>query len=146
LFAILSRVVRSLEFVMKTVLIVDDSAIMRRMLREAVSSIGYTVVGEARNGRIAISKYKELKPDIVTMNVIMDEMNGVEALSRIMGYDPEANVIMVCTMGQEVIVKDAMIIGAKGFIQRPFNVQQILDTFNKIQPDIVTLQETETIS
>jgi len=130
---------------MKTVLIVDDSAIMRRMLREAVSSIGYTVVGEARNGRIAIAKYRELKPDIVTMDVVMDEMNGIEALSRIMGYDPGANVIIVSSMGQEAIVKDAIIIGAKGFILKPFNESQILDTFKKLFSDESSSQETETV-
>jgi len=118
---------------MKTVLIIDDSAIMRRMLRNAVTAIGYSVVGEARNGKIGISKYKELKPDIVTMDVVMDEMDGVEALSRIMGYDPEAKVIMVSSMGQEVIVRDAIVLGARGFILKPFNEQQISAAFKKIK-------------
>ena len=118
---------------MKTVLIVDDSAIMRRMLRDMVTSIGYTVVAEARNGRIAIAKYKEFRPDIVTMDVVMDEMNGIEALSRIMGLDSEAKVIMVSSMGQEVIVRDAIVLGAKGFILKPFNEQQISDALRKLR-------------
>jgi len=105
---------------------------MRRMLRDTVTALGYSVVGEARNGKIAIAKYKELKPDIVTMDVIMDEMNGIEALSRIMGFDPGANVIMVSSMGQDVVVRDAIIIGAKGYIIKPFSEKQILDAFNKL--------------
>ena len=117
---------------MKTVLIVDDSAIMRRMLRDMVTSIGYTVVAEARNGRIAIAKYKEFRPDIVTMDVVMDEMNGIEALSRIMGLDSAAKVVMVSSMGQEVIVRDAMVLGAKGFILKPFNELQISDALKKL--------------
>jgi two-component system chemotaxis response regulator CheY len=117
---------------MKTVLIVDDSAIMRRMLRDEITAIGFTVIGEARNGRIAISKYKELKPDIVTMDVVMDEMNGIEALSRIIGYDPNATVVMVSSMGQELIVRDAIILGAKGFILKPFTERQIADAFKKL--------------
>ena len=116
----------------KTVLIVDDSAFMRRLLRETVTSIGFSVVGEARNGKIALAKYKELKPNIVTMDVVMDEMNGIEALSRIMGYDPKAKVVMVSSMGQELIVKDAIVLGAKGFILKPFNTQQISNALKKL--------------
>ncbi|MCL2152330.1 MAG: response regulator [Oscillospiraceae bacterium] len=116
----------------KTVLIVDDSAFMRRLLREAVTSIGFVVVGEARNGKIALAKYKELKPNIVTMDVVMEEMNGIEALSRIMGHDPKAKVVMVSSMGQELVVKDAIILGAKGFILKPFNTQQIANALKKL--------------
>jgi len=117
---------------MKRVLVVDDSAVMRMMIKNILVNNGYELAGEAGNGKAAVKKYKELKPDIVTMDVTMDEMNGVEALSRIMGVNPEAKVVMVSSMGQEVIVRDAIMLGAKGFILKPFNEKQILDVFRKL--------------
>ena len=117
---------------MKTVLIVDDSTIMRRIMKSIVTKNGYEVVGEASNGKSGFKKYKELNPDIVTMDVIMDEMNGLEALSRIMGEDPDAKVIMVSSMGQEVIVRDAIVLGAKNFLLKPFDETQVIEAFNKL--------------
>jgi len=117
---------------MKTVLIVDDSAVMRMMMKDVLTSNGYEVVGEATNGKIGVKKYKELMPDVVTMDVTMDVMNGIEALSKIMGINPEAKVVMVSAMGQEVIIRDAIMLGAKGFIHKPFNVTQIVDIFSKL--------------
>ena len=117
---------------MKTVLIVDDSTIMRIMMKNTLTNHGFEVVGEATNGKAGVKKYKELKPDIVTMDVTMDEMNGIEALSKIMGINPEAKVIMVSAMGQEVVVRDAIMLGAKAFIVKPFDEAQIVDTLNKL--------------
>ena len=93
---------------------------------------GYEIVGEANNGKIGVSQYLALKPDIVTMDVTMDVMNGLEALSRIMGHDPDANVIMVSSMGQETIVRDAIMLGAKNFLVKPFDDKQVLDAFSKL--------------
>ena len=104
---------------MKTVLIVDDSSIMRKILKSIVTQNGYEVVGEATNGKMGVKKYKELQPDIVTMDFVMDKMNGLEALSRIIGENPNANVIMVSSMGQEAIVRDAIVLGAKNFLLKP---------------------------
>ena len=117
---------------MKTVLIVDDSAVMRRLLKNIVTANGYEVIGEAENGKIGIKKYRDLGPDIVTMDVTMDEMNGIEALSRIMGSDPEAKVVMVSSMGQEVIVRDAIMLGARGYILKPFDESQIVTALKKL--------------
>jgi len=117
---------------MKTVLVVDDSAVMRMMMKNILINNGFHIAGEAGNGKAGVKKYKELKPDIVTMDITMDEMNGVEALSRIMGIDPDAKIVMVSAMGQEAIVKDAIVLGAKGFIVKPFNEKQIVDTFRKL--------------
>jgi len=117
---------------MKTVLIVDDSAVMRRMMKHIVTSYGYDAVGEANNGRVGVEKYKELKPDVVTMDVTMDEMNGLEALRWIRKYDSEAKVLMVSSMGQEVVVREAITLGARGFILKPFDARQIFDALNKL--------------
>ena len=117
---------------MKTVLIVDDSTIMRRIMKNIVTKNGYNVVGEASNGKAGLKKYKDLRPDIVTMDVVMDEMDGLEALSRIIGENPDANVIMVSSMGQEVIVRDAIVLGARNFLLKPFDEKQVIDAFKKI--------------
>ena len=117
---------------MKTVLIVDDSSLMRRIIRRIVTKNGYDVVGEAVNGKYGVEKYKELNPDIVTMDLVMDEMNGLEALKLIVGENPNANVIMVSSMGQEAIVRDAIVLGAKNFLLKPFDDMQVINAFNKL--------------
>jgi len=117
---------------MKTVLIVDDSSIMRRILKNIVTKNGYEVIGEASNGKAGVKKYMELHPDIVTMDFVMDEMNGLEALSRIIGENPDANVIMVSSMGQDVIVRDAIVLGAKHYLLKPFDEKQVIEAFNKL--------------
>lgn len=117
---------------MKTVLIVDDSAFMRRLMREAVTRNGYDVIGEAGNGAVGVAKYKELKPDIVTMDITMEGMSGIEALKEIKRFDPEANIIMVSSMSQEVFVRESIVNGAKGFIVKPFEEIQIIKAFSKL--------------
>jgi len=125
---------------MKRVMVVDDSAVMRMMIKNILVNNGFEVAGEAGNGRAAVKKYKEVRPDIVTMDVTMDEMNGIEALSRIMGIDPEAKIVMVSSMGQEVVVRDAIMLGAKGFILKPFNEKQIVEMFTKLDTDNLELE------
>ena len=115
---------------MKRVLIVDDSSFMRRLIKNIITKNGYEVVGEAANGVEGVAKYTELKPDIVTMDVIMDEMNGLDALKRILENDPNATVVMVSSMGQDIIVKDAIRIGAKGYILKPYEERLIVETLN----------------
>ena len=117
---------------MKTVLIVDDSALMRKMMHKIVTKNGYIVVGEAQNGKVALRLYRDLRPDIITMDFIMDEMSGLEALSNIIAFDPNAKVIMVSSMGQEVIVRDAIILGAKDFLLKPFTEEQVIKAFEKL--------------
>ena len=118
---------------MKTVLIVDDSAIMRRLMKIMITNVGFTVVGEAKNGRIGVQKYIELNPDIVTMDVTMDEMNGIEALKQIKKLNADAKVVMVSSMGQKVIVREALMLGAKGFILKPFDEKQIITAFRTLK-------------
>jgi len=118
---------------MKTVLIVDDSSMMRRMIKNIVIKNGITVVGEAENGELGVNKYRELRPDFVTMDLIMDEMTGMEALKLILDEDPDANVIMVSSMGQDVIIRDAIVLGAKNFLLKPFDEAQVMDAINRLQ-------------
>ena len=117
---------------MKKVLIIDDSTFMRRYLKNILVNNGYEVVGEAANGRTGVKKYKELNPDIVTMDITMEEMNGIDALKHIIEYDAAATVVMVSSMGQDAIVRDAIVAGAKNFVVKPFNEQIVLDTLSKL--------------
>lgn len=116
---------------MKKVLIVDDAMFMRAAIRRIVENNGFEVVGEAENGQMAYKKYTELKPDVVTMDITMPEMNGIEALKKIKDVDVSANVIMISAMGQEVMVKEAILYGAKGFIVKPFEDDAVLSALNK---------------
>lgn len=116
---------------MKKVLIVDDAAFMRISIKRILEKNGYKVVGEAENGIDAIQKYFELMPDIVTMDITMPEMNGLEALKVIMSKDRNANILMISAMGQETMVKDAVLSGAKGFIVKPFKEEAMINALNK---------------
>lgn len=118
---------------MKRVLIVDDAAFMRISLKNIMDKAGYEVVGEAENGQMAIKKYKELKPDIVTMDITMPEMDGIQALKEIMKEDPTAQVVMITAIGQEGHVKDAVIAGAKGFIIKPWKEETVLSALSKLK-------------
>ena len=104
---------------MKRVLIVDDASFMRMSIKNMLANYDFEVVGEAENGVMAIEKYKELQPDIVTMDITMPEMDGLEALREIKKIDPGASVVMVSALGQEARMKEAIIYGAKGFIVKP---------------------------
>lgn len=105
----------------KSVLIVDDGAFMRILIKGMLERNQYTVVGEAEDGEVGVRLYKELKPDLVTMDITMPNMNGLEALRQIMAYDRDANVVMVSAMGQEQYVKEAILAGAKSFVVKPFD-------------------------
>jgi two-component system chemotaxis response regulator CheY len=115
------------------VLIVDDAAFIRGSLKLILENNGYTVVGEAENGSAAIIKYHELKPDLVTMDVTMPEMDGITALKAIKKMDPKARIVMISAMGQEGIVKNAVLSGAIGFIVKPFNEEQVVRGLSKLK-------------
>ena len=117
---------------MKKVLVVDDAAFMRVSIKNMLTKNGYEVVGEAENGEIAVQKYKELQPDIVTMDITMPEKDGLAALKEILASNPGANVVMVSAMGQEGMVREAIISGAKGFIVKPFKEDVIVSALNGI--------------
>lgn len=117
---------------MKRVLIVDDAIFMRTAIRKMIENNGFEIVGEAVNGVEGLHKYKELKPDIVTMDITMPDMNGIEALKAIKAYDSKAKVIMMSAIGQENYVKEAILSGASDFIVKPFNEKTVTNVLEKI--------------
>ncbi|MDG5786776.1 response regulator [Evansella sp. AB-P1] len=114
------------------VLVTDDAKFMRMQLSDILSKIGHEVVGEAENGKDAIEKYKELMPDLVTMDITMPEMDGVSALKEIMQVNPNAKVIMCSAMGQQSMVIDSIQSGAKDFIVKPFDRERIENAISKL--------------
>lgn len=113
---------------MKKVLIVDDAAFMRLAIKSMLEKNNFEVVGEAENGLVAITKYKELKPDIVTMDITMPKMDGIEATVEIKNIDKDATIIIISAIGQETMVKKAIIAGAKTFILKPFKEDHVMKT------------------
>lgn len=116
----------------KRILVVDDAAFMRMMIKNILSKNGYEIVGEAENGQVAIELYKKLKPDLVTMDITMPEMNGIEGVKAIREYDPNANIIMCSAMGQQAMVMEAIQAGAKDFIVKPFQQDRILQAIGRV--------------
>lgn len=114
----------------RTVLVVDDAAFMRMMIRDILSKEGYTI-HEAVNGRDAVEKYQELHPDLVTMDITMPEMSGLDALRAIRGDDPAARVLMVSAMGQQKMIVEALEAGAMDFLVKPFQPTKVLETVKK---------------
>jgi two-component system, chemotaxis family, chemotaxis protein CheY len=117
---------------MKRVLIVDDASFIRLAVKTLLEENGFKVVGEAASGDEGIQLYKELQPDIVTMDITMPGISGTEALKQILQFDPKANVLMLSAMGQESLVREAIISGAKSFIVKPFKNEQLIQTIEKI--------------
>ena len=115
------------------ILICDDAAFMRMMLKDMILKLGHEVIGEAKNGKEAIDKYKELKPDLVTMDITMPDVDGLEGLKGIMDYDRNAKVIMCSAMGQEAMVLESIKTGAKDFIVKPFKVERVRDALGKFK-------------
>jgi len=117
---------------MSKIMIVDDAAFMRITIKNMLKKSAHEVVGEAENGRVAVERYRALAPDIVTMDITMPEMDGLAALKEILRENPAANIIMVSAMGQESMVRDAIMSGAKGFIVKPFKEEGILSAIDKL--------------
>ncbi|KRG13472.1 response regulator [Lederbergia galactosidilytica] len=115
----------------KRILIVDDAAFMRMMIKDILVKNGFEVVGEASDGQQAIEKYHELKPDLVTMDITMPEVDGVTALKQIKAEDPAAKIIMCSAMGQQAMVIDAIQAGAKDFIVKPFQADRVIEAIQK---------------
>ena len=113
------------------VLVVDDAAFMRMIVRDILSKNGYEVVGEAENGMKAVEKYQELHPDLTTMDITMPEMDGISAVKAIRKIDPNAKIIMCSAMGQQAMVIEAIQAGARDFIVKPFQADRVLEAVRK---------------
>lgn len=116
---------------MARVLIVDDAAFMRMMIKDILEKNGYQIVGEASNGIKAVEIYKAEKPDVVTMDITMPDMDGIEAVKEIKAFDPAAKIIMCSAMGQQTMVMDAIRSGARDFIVKPFQAERVLEAIRK---------------
>lgn len=116
----------------KKILVVDDAQFMRTMLSKLVEEEGYEVVGEAVNGKEAVEKYKELEPDLVTMDITMPEMDGIEAMELIKEFDPGADIIVCSAMGQKPMVVDALEAGANDFIVKPIKSEKVKEALSNI--------------
>ncbi len=114
------------------VLVVDDAIFMRKMISDIIEGNDMEVVGEADTGALAVEKYKELKPDLVTMDIIMPEMNGIDAVRQIMLNDPQARIVMCSALGQQALVQDALAAGARDFLIKPFNPSRVIEVVSKI--------------
>lgn len=117
---------------MVKVLIVDDAAFMRMAIRKVLEKNNFEIVGEAENGEVGVEKFKQCSPDVVTMDITMPEMSGIEALKEIRKVDANAKVVMVSAMGQESLVREAILNGAKSFIVKPYKEEHIVQTLNSI--------------
>jgi two-component system chemotaxis response regulator CheY len=117
---------------MSKVLIVDDAAFMRMMLKDILTKNGFEVVGEAANGNEAVEKYDQLSPDLVTMDITMPLCDGIAALKQIVGKDPSAKIIMCSAMGQQAMVIESIQAGAKDFIVKPFQPPRVLESIRKV--------------
>jgi two-component system chemotaxis response regulator CheY len=115
----------------KRVLVVDDAVVMRMMIKNILTKEGYEVV-EAQSGIDAVEKYRAVKPDIVTMDMVMPDMDGISAVRQIIAEDPSAKIVMCSSMGQQQLVVEAVQAGAKSFITKPFQPPKILETIEKV--------------
>ncbi len=115
-----------------TVLVCDDAIFMRTMISDILTQAGYEVVGEAETGTQAVEKYDQLKPDLVTMDIVMPDMGGIDAVRTIVESHPDARVLMCSAMGQQALVVEAIQAGAKDFIVKPFQPSRVLEAVQRI--------------
>jgi two-component system, chemotaxis family, chemotaxis protein CheY len=123
----------------KNLLVTDDAAIIRAKVKEAAISAGWTIIAEARNGKEAVDRYAEHHPDVVTVDLVMPEYDGIYALREIMAMDPNAKVIVVSAIGQKNVLKDAFKLGASDFVVKPFDKQTLVKTLEQFAPGTATV-------
>ena len=114
------------------VLVCDDAIFMRTMISDILAEAGYEVIGEAETGVQAVQKYRELKPDLVTMDIVMPDMGGIDAVREICKDDPDAKVLMCSAMGQQALVVEAIQAGAKDFVVKPFQPSRVLEAVQRV--------------
>lgn len=113
-------------------LVCDDAIFMRTMISDILSQAGYQIVGEAESGAQAVQKYRELKPELVTMDIVMPDMSGIEAVREICKEDPDARILMCSAMGQQALVVEAIQAGAKDFVVKPFQPSRVLEAVQRL--------------
>ncbi len=114
------------------ILITDDAIIIREMIKDTVTTAGWTVVGQASNGKMAVDLYREHRPDVMTLDMVMPEYDGLYALREIMAIDPQAKVLVVSALDQSKILKEAFVLGATDFIIKPFKQQALLEALERL--------------
>jgi two-component system, chemotaxis family, chemotaxis protein CheY len=117
---------------LRTVLICDDAVFMRTMLSDILTQAGFSVVGQAQTGAEAVAKYKELQPDLVTMDIVMPDMGGIEAVKVIVDEYPDAKILMCSAMGQQSLVVEAIQAGARDFVVKPFQPSRVLEAVQRV--------------
>jgi Response regulator containing CheY-like receiver, AAA-type ATPase, and DNA-binding domains len=115
-----------------TVLVCDDAVFMRTLLSDILSQSGFEVIGEAETGVQAIERYKQLRPDLVTMDIVMPDMGGIDAVREITKFDSEARILMCSAMGQQALVVEAIQAGAKDFVVKPFQPSRVLEAVQRV--------------
>lgn len=115
----------------KTVLVVDDIAFVRKTLTEILTQAHYKVIAEAEDGAQAVKLYNQFKPDLVTMDIVMPQMSGIEATRKILKFDKEAKVVIISAMGQEHLVMEAINVGAKDYVLKPFSAEEVIKTMER---------------
>ena len=113
-------------------LVCDDAIFMRTMISDILTQAGFEVVGEAESGTQAVEKYHALKPDLVTMDIVMPDMGGIEAVRAICKTDPDAKILMCSAMGQQALVVEAIQAGAKDFVVKPFQPSRVLEAVQRV--------------
>lgn len=116
----------------QTVLICDDAAFMRNMVGDILQRAGFEIAGEAATGLQAVERYKQLRPDFVTMDIVMPDLGGIAAVREICKYDPDARIVMCSAMGQQALVAEAMQAGAKDFVVKPFQPSRMLEAVQRV--------------
>ena len=116
----------------QTVLVCDDAIFMRTMITDILSQAGYDIVGEAESGTQAVQRYRDLRPDLVTMDIVMPDMGGIEAVREIVKHDPDAKILMCSAMGQQALVVEAIQAGAKDFVVKPFQPSRVLEAVQRV--------------
>ena len=115
-----------------TVLVCDDAIFMRTMITDILNQAGYDIVGEAESGSQAVQRYRDLKPDLVSMDIVMPDMGGIEAVREIVKHDPDAKILMCSAMGQQALVVEAIQAGAKDFVVKPFQPSRVLEAVQRV--------------
>ncbi len=123
----------------RTLLVTDDALIIREMIKDAASSAGWRVVGEASNGQEAVDRYRDLRPDAATIDLVMPEFDGLHGLRGIIALDPDAKVVVVSALDQKDVLKAAFKLGASDFVVKPFDKRVLLDTLEQLVADSTTV-------